>query len=125
MNETGRKIKEHYVDTGRFTDHLFAITSLLAFRFIPRHRDLPSKRLYLFGPASAPKKLRSLIGGKIREGLIVQNWPDILRPWPRWRRASCRPVSCSKSSRLIPASTSWPWEHAVRTGNLGFVNFCG
>jgi TnpA family transposase len=40
---------------------------------------LPSKRLYLFEPAAAPKELRGLIGGKIREGLIVQNWPDILR----------------------------------------------
>jgi TnpA family transposase len=76
---SGRKIKEQYADTGGFTDHVFAVTSLLAFRFIPRIRDLPSKRLYLFDPAAAPKELRGLIGGKIREGLIVQNWPDILR----------------------------------------------
>ena len=79
MNETGRNIKEQYADTGGFTDHVFAVTSLLAFRFIPRIRDLPSKRLYLFEPAAASKELRGLIGGKIREGLIVQNWPDILR----------------------------------------------
>lgn len=79
MNETGRKIKEQYVDTGGFTDHVFTVTSLLGFRFMPRIRDLPSKRLYLFDPAAAPKELRSLIGGKIREGLIAQNWPDILR----------------------------------------------
>jgi TnpA family transposase len=79
MNETGRKIKEQYADTGGFTDHVFAVTSLLAFRFIPRIRDLPSKRLYLFDPAAAPQELRGLIGGKIREGLIIQNWPDILR----------------------------------------------
>jgi TnpA family transposase len=50
---SGRKIKEQYADTGGFTDHVFAVISLLAFRFIPRIRDLPSKRLYLFDPAAA------------------------------------------------------------------------
>ena len=78
MNEVGQKIKEQYTDTGGFTDHVFAVTALLAYRFIPRIRDLPSKRLYLFDPATAPRELRGLIGGKIREELIVENWPDIL-----------------------------------------------
>jgi len=73
MNEAGRKITEQYADTGGFTDLVFAVTSPLGFRFIPRIRDLPSRRLYLFDPASAPNELRSLIGGKIREGLVVQN----------------------------------------------------
>ena len=53
MNEVGRKIKEQYADTGGFTDHVFAVTALLFYRFIPRIRDLPSKRLYLFDPAAA------------------------------------------------------------------------
>ena len=53
MNETGRKIKEQYADTGGFTDHVFAVTALLSYRFIPRIRDLPSKRLYLFAPGAA------------------------------------------------------------------------
>ncbi|KEO58343.1 hypothetical protein DT23_16480 [Thioclava indica] len=38
-----------------------------------------SKRLYLFDQAAAPKELRGLIGGKVREGPILQNWPNILR----------------------------------------------
>ncbi|MET4104115.1 TnpA family transposase [Roseovarius sp. MBR-78] len=79
MNEAGRKITEQYADTGGFTDHVFAVTSLLGFRFIPRIRDLPSRRPHLFDPASAPNELRSLIGGTIREGLVVQNWPGVLR----------------------------------------------
>ena len=62
MNATGKKIKEQYADTGGFTDHVFAVTSLLAYRFIPRIRDLPSKRLYVFDPAAAPKELKGLIG---------------------------------------------------------------
>ncbi len=79
MNETGRKIKEQYADTGGFTDHVFAVTALLGFQFIPRIRDLPSKRLYVFDPAITPKELKGLIGGKIRDALIIANWPDILR----------------------------------------------
>ena len=49
------------------------------YQFIPRIRDLPSKRLYVFDPRNSPKELRGLLGGKIREGLITSNWPDILR----------------------------------------------
>ena len=79
MNEVGRKIKEQYADTGGFTDHVFAVTALLSYRFIPRIRDLPSKRLYLFDPANAPKELRGQVGSKVREKLIVENWPDIFR----------------------------------------------
>jgi TnpA family transposase len=79
MNETGKRIREQYADTGGFTDHVFAVTSILGYQFIPRIRDLPSKRLYVFDPRNSPKELRGLLGGKIREGLITSNWPDILR----------------------------------------------
>jgi hypothetical protein len=33
----------------------------------------PSKRLYLFNPASCPKELTGLIGGKVREPVISSN----------------------------------------------------
>ena len=46
---------------------------------MPRIRDLPSKRIYVFEPAACPKELRGLIGGKLRQSLIASNWPDILR----------------------------------------------
>ena len=62
--DVGRKIKELYADTGGFTDHTFALISLLGYQFVPRIRDLPSKRLFLFDPVAAPKNLRGLIGGK-------------------------------------------------------------
>ena len=79
MNETGRHIREQYADTGGFTDHVFAVTSILGYRFVPRIRDLPSKRIYVFEPAACPRELRGLIGGKLRQSLIASNWPDILR----------------------------------------------
>lgn len=58
MNEAGRRIKKQYADTGGFTDHLFAVSSILGYAFIPRIRDLPSKRLYAFDPGGAPSSHR-------------------------------------------------------------------
>ena len=64
MNETGRRVREQYADTGGFTDHVFAACSILGYTFVPRIRDLPSKRLYVFERAGVPKQLRPLVGGK-------------------------------------------------------------
>ena len=79
MNDTGRQIREQFADTGGFTDHVFAACAILGYRFTPRIRDLPSKRLYAFNPSTAPTHLRPLIGGKINQAMIARNWPDILR----------------------------------------------
>jgi TnpA family transposase len=107
MNETGQRIKEQYADTGGFTDHVFAVTALLSYRFIPRIRDLPSKRLYLFDPVSAPKELRGLIGGKIREKLIVENWPDILRS------VATMAAGVMPPSQLLRKFASYPRQHEL------------
>lgn len=53
--------------------------ALLPPRTYPRIRNFPSKRLYIFDPNGVPKELKGLIGGKIREGTILTNGPDILR----------------------------------------------
>ncbi len=79
MNEAGRQIREQYADTAGFTDQLFGISGMLDYRLVLRIRDLPSKRLYVFDPACTPKELRKLVGGKIREDLLVANWPDLFR----------------------------------------------
>lgn len=107
MNEAGRKIKEQYADTGGFTDHVFAVTSLLGFLFIPRIRDLPSTRLYTFDPASAPNELRGLIGGKIREGVIVHNWPDVLRAVATMTTGAIAP------SQLLKKFATYPRQHEL------------
>jgi len=107
MNEVGRKIKEQYADTGGFTDHVFAVTALLSYHFIPRIRDLPSKRLYLFDPAAAPKELRGLIGGKVRAKLIVDNWPVILRAVATMAAGAMPP------SQLLRKFASYPRQHEL------------
>ena len=76
---SGRRIKEHYTDTGGFTDHVFAISAVLGFRFAPRIRDLPDKRLYAFAPAAVHPALVPMVAGRVNEKLIRAHWPDILR----------------------------------------------
>lgn len=76
MNDAGHHIREQFADTGGFTDHVFAACAILGYRFAPRIRDLPSKRLYAFNPSAAPAHLRALIGGKINQAMIERNWPD-------------------------------------------------
>ncbi len=107
MTGAGQNIREHYADTGGFTDHVFAVTALLGFQFIPRIRDLPSKRLYLFDPAACPKELKGLIGGKIKERLITANWPDILRS------AATMVAGVMPPSQLLRKFASYPRQHEL------------
>lgn len=79
MNEAGRQIREQYADTAGYTDHLFGLGGLLDRRIVLRIRDLPSKRFYVFEPEATPAELRKLVTGKIREGVIIANWPDLFR----------------------------------------------
>ena len=91
MNETGRRVREQYADTGGFTDHVFAACSILGYAFVPRIRDLPSKRLYVFERAGGPKRLRPLVGGKVNVDLIDRNWADILRVAATMSAGTMRP----------------------------------
>jgi TnpA family transposase len=117
MTDAGQKIREQYADTGGFTDHVFAITALLGFQFIPRIRDLPSKRLYLFDPAACPKELKGLIGGKVRELVISSNWPDILRS------AATMVAGAMPPSQLLRKFAAYPRQHelAVALREIGRV----
>ena len=117
MTDAGQKIREQYVDTGGFTDHVFAVTALLGFQFIPRIRDLPSKRLYLFDPSACPKELKGLIGGKVREHVISSNWPDILRS------AATMVAGAMPPSQLLRKFSAYPRQHelAVALREIGRV----
>ena len=53
-------------DSGGFPDHVFAVTSLLDYRFIPRIRDLQSKRLHVFEPGRIPQPLIGLTGNQAK-----------------------------------------------------------
>lgn len=107
MNEAGRKIKEQFTDTGGVNDMIFATTMMLGYNFIPRIRDLPSRKLYAFEPAKVHTTLRPLIGGKIREQLIINNWDDILR------LVATMSLGVAKPSDLLRKLASFPRQNEL------------
>ena len=78
-HESDLRIEEHYTDTAGFTDHVFAMMSLLGFRFAPRISDLADKRLYVPGKDQRFPALAGLIGGTINSKLIAAQWQEVLR----------------------------------------------
>ena len=117
MNEAGRRVREQYADTGGFTDHVFAVTSLLGYQFVPRIRDLPSKRLHVFDLGAVANELRALIGSKARSELIAANWPDVLRS------AATMVTGAIAPSQLLRKFASYPRQHdlAVALREIGCV----
>ena len=91
--------------------------SVLGYRFIPRIRDLPSKRLHVFEPRRVPKPLIGLTGNKIREDVIVRNWPDILRVAATLASGALPP------SQLLRKFAAYPRQHelAVTLREIGRV----
>lgn len=78
-HESDLRIEEHYTDTAGFTDHVFALTHLLGFRFAPRIRDLADKRLFMPSKSAHYSALAALNGGTINVKHIRSHWDEILR----------------------------------------------
>ena len=76
---TDLKIAEHYTDTGGATDHVFALCAMLGFRFCPRLRDFPDRRLAPIAPVTAYPSITPLLGKRIRTDIIGEQWDDVLR----------------------------------------------
>ena len=76
---TDLDIHEHYTDTGGATDHVFALCAMLGFRFCPRLRDFPDRRLIPLGQATAYPYIASLLGKRVRTDIIREQWSDVLR----------------------------------------------
>ncbi len=76
---TGLKIGTHYTDTGGASDHVFILCAMLGFRFCPRLRDFPDRKLACIEPATAYKDLQPILGRRIRTDVIREHWDDVLR----------------------------------------------
>lgn len=80
MNDAGKRIKEHYADTGGFTDHVFAMCALLGYQFSPKLRNLSSLKLSGMDGVSVPKAMKELISARANITRIEKKqWPDIIR----------------------------------------------
>ncbi len=78
-HESDLHIQEHYTDTGGSTEHVFALTALLGFRFAPRLRDALSRHLYFVDEMSEHESLKSLLFGQVKSKLIIEQWDEMRR----------------------------------------------
>jgi TnpA family transposase len=76
---SGLSIAEHYTDTGGATDHVFALCSMLGFRFCPRLRDFPDRRLVPIDPSASYPAIAPLLGRRIRADVVREHWGDVVR----------------------------------------------
>jgi hypothetical protein len=53
MNDAGRRVRQHFADTGGFTDHVFAACALLGYRFAPVSAISSEKTLCLHAQRDA------------------------------------------------------------------------
>lgn len=66
-------------DTGGATDHVFALCSMLGFRFCPRLRDFPDRRLIPIEHHAAYPTIAPLLGKRIRVDVIREHWDEVMR----------------------------------------------
>jgi TnpA family transposase len=73
------KIDTHYTDTGGASDHVFVLCRMLGFRFCPRLRDFPDRRLASIElPARYGEHLQPLFGHRIKADVIRERWDDVV-----------------------------------------------
>jgi TnpA family transposase len=114
---SGLEIEEHYTDTGGVSEHIFALCYLLGYRFAPRIRDLPDRRLFGFRNRNRYGTLKTLIANEVDSDLIRRNWDDLLR-----LAASIREGKVS-ASLLVSKLAAYPHysETALALRELGRV----
>ena len=76
---TALRIGTHYTDTGGASDHVFILCAMLGFRFCPRLRDFPDRRLACIEPAATYGALQPLFGRRVRTDVIREHWDEVLR----------------------------------------------
>ncbi|WP_420011431.1 Tn3 family transposase [Tateyamaria sp.] len=106
-HQSGLAIEEHHVDTGGATDHVFALCYLLGFRFAPRLRNFKDRKLYLMPGMKPPTIMTPFIGGTIKVGHIIDNWPEILR------LATSIKAGTTTASSILKSLSAYPRQNGL------------
>src|SRR3546814_2257445 len=106
---------EHYTDTGGATDHVFALCAMLGFRFCPRLRDFPDRRLATIAPVAAYPSLTPPLGKRIRSDIIAEQWDDVLRLVGSIKAGHVAPSVMLRK----PAAYERQQQHAVAVQEIG------
>lgn len=78
MHGTALQIAEHYTDTGGATDHVFGLSPFLGYRFVPRLRDLPERRLASIARPGDYPGLKAIMGKPIQTDVIRGCWDEVI-----------------------------------------------
>ena len=78
-HESDLHIREHYTDTGGSTEQVFALATLLGFRFAPRISDALAKKLYLLDAVEPSEPLKTLLFEQVNKKLISEQWEEMQR----------------------------------------------
>lgn len=91
-NNTILRLREHYTDTHGFTEHVFALSYLLGYSFMPRLRDLADQHLYKLHRSADYGCLNPLFRGVVDTDLIREQWDSLVR------------IAASLKNRTAPAN---------------------
>jgi TnpA family transposase len=78
-HESDLHIREHYTDTGGSTEQVFALATLLGFRFAPRISDALAKKLYVLDAVEPSEPLKTLLFEPVNKKLIMDQWEEMQR----------------------------------------------
>ncbi len=95
------------MDTGGATDQVFALCYLLGFRFAPRFRNFKDRKLYLLPGMKSLPIMAPFIGGTIKAGHIVENWPEILR------LATSIKAGTTTASAILKSLSAYPRQNGL------------
>src|ERR1700737_888901 len=103
------KIDTHYTDTGGTSDHVFILCALLGFRFCPRLRDLPERKLACITPAATYPYLQPLLGQRIKTDVIREHRGEIIRLVASLKAGIVAPSSMLRKLAAYRPRTSSTW----------------
>jgi TnpA family transposase len=122
-NDTVLRPREHYTDTGGYTEHVFGLCHLLGYSFMPRLRDLKDQQIYKVNPEGSYGPVDSLFRAGINRELIREQWDSLVRVAASLRNRSApahvvlkRLSNRASSDRLAKALTMLG--RAVKTNHI-------
>jgi len=112
-NNTILRLREHTTDTHGFTEHVFALSYLLGYSFMPRLRDLADQQLYKPVRGMSYGCLDPLLHHTAETDLIREQWDTMARVAASLRNRTApanviiqRLANASSSDRLARALTA-------------------
>jgi TnpA family transposase len=90
-NDSDLRLEQHHTDTHGYSDHVFALSYLLGFSFMPRLAKLHKQSLYKIDKNQHYGALEPMFKGTIDMDLITEQWEQMVR------------IATALKNRVVPA----------------------